>query len=222
MDHCWPKHEYLKQNGTMKLCINCKIVGSDTDNYCGKCGNGLQEFEMESNRADPIHAREKLFDGLVELDEKLAWDRLHVSMHKGILDDVNGLATRLQLQELPLGEVPPDQLPDVTGTFFAEIDDPWNVEIRLPNGFVTEAGAGCYITSVTSMRPGIQKLFVSTEASAAKIDDNFGVVSYAVISCPRCETKFLHESGDDDLEFDRDDAEQDCVACGGSGEWVLG
>lgn len=54
----------------------------------------------------------------------------------------------------------------------------------------------------------------------AKDDCPDWAISYLAVACPRCH--LMYTKGDEDIYLDLDDdwIQDDCIACGGSGEWV--
>lgn len=197
----------------VNICLACGIVGNASAKFCSACGRELTGF---SSSADV----ETQYGGLVEDDTSAEWLGLFDGLNNSIL--VNLKLLKEQLVEIEPGS--PQSAGSQKVVFIEIEDDPWGVSIPMPNGEVAEPWAACYFRQWVPSDVFEGKFFAFAANSALGSELPERIISYAVISCPRCEWQFNQTEAaiEGDEEFDRELAESDCLACNGSGEWVLG
>lgn len=196
---------------SVNICLSCGYVASMNAKFCSGCGSALTLISSNSGGTEEID-----FSSLVADDNQSEWSNLYTGLNAAITEKTmtflnSGWNVAIEHMEVRPGVV-----------FLVEVeDDPWSVSVELPSGSVSEAWAGCYLKISETLDNG-QKFLVSTSQNFLRVAPTGVLITYAVIPCPRCEAIFLQSSEDEDAEFEREDAITDCVACNGSGEWVLG
>ena len=195
----------------VKICLSCGLVANATAEFCSACGQALTQFGTAN---DSTHR----FERLVESDSSANWASLYNTLNSPI-------AGKLRLLKSALVPKPIAEAGIIQGLIVGEIeDDPWSVSIQLPNGEASAPWAACYFRHISPQEEFEGQLFSLSEEAFLGIAENSKVVSYALIPCPRCEWIFnqTEVAIEGEEEFDRDLADPECIACGGSGEWVLG
>jgi hypothetical protein len=169
------------------------------------------------------HLMEQYFEALVAEDTVEAWAALKKEMpwRWAPSNEEKKLAKQLGLQVLDVDIYNPEEIrslldnsPD--GTIFGDF---WHEPML-------EIGAGFYphlltcqvllpLSKESNPNQDLTNLFRS---STAITSDDFSPISLMVIVCPRCQLRATE--GDPDNEVEPEEcAYDDCIACGGSGEW---
>lgn len=167
---------------------------------------------------------EKYFESLVSEDTPEAWAALRAPMPWSWApsDQEKALFQQLDLQELEIQVSDSEQVQQqlessADGTTFGEF---YLEPVLSINGSFYPYIVNCLqITSLPKgSNPSLGNLVALYESKSAVVTDDFSPISYLVIVCPRCQLQFTE--GDTDAEFSPEDCVfDDCLACGGAGEW---
>jgi hypothetical protein len=166
---------------------------------------------------------EDYFKVLVAEDSVEAWESLKKLMpwRWGPSDEEKGLAKKLGLQVLDVDVYNPEEIrslldnsPD--GTIFGDF---WSEPmLKFGEGFYPQV-LNCQVllplAKDSNPNQDLTNLFRSKTPNTSV---DFSPVSLMVIVCPRCQLQFT--AGDPDVDVEPEEcAFDDCIACGGSGEW---
>lgn len=168
-------------------------------------------------------AMEDYFKGLVAEDSIEAWGELKKTMpwRWSPSDEEKELAKKLGLQVLDIDIYNSeairsllDSSPD--GTIFGDF---WSEPmLEIGEGFYPHVLICQVMLPLSKDSNPNQDLTNLFRSSTAITSDDFSPISLMVIVCPRCQLRATE--GDPDNEVEPEEcAFDDCIACGGSGEW---
>jgi hypothetical protein len=166
---------------------------------------------------------EEYFKDLVAEDSVEAWETLKKAMPWGWTPtkEEKKLAKKLGLQVLDVDIYNPEEIrslldnsPD--GTIFGDF---WSEPmLELGEGFYPHVLTCQVLLPLSKDSNPNQELTNLFRSKTPITSDDFSPVSLMVIVCPRCQLRFTE--GDPDVDVEPEDcAFDDCIACGGSGEW---
>lgn len=176
---------------------------------------------MDSNKVG--RSMKDYFKVLVAEDTVEAWVALKEEMPWRLApsNEEKKLAKQLGLQVLDVDIYNPEEIrslldnsPD--GTIFGDFwSEPW---LEIGEGYsphVLNCQVLLPLAKDSNPSQDLTNLFRSSTAIAS---DDFSAISLMVIVCPRCQLRATE--GDPDNEVEPEEcAFDDCIACGGSGEW---
>ena len=167
---------------------------------------------------------EQYFESLVAEDSVEAWDALKELMpwdDRGPSDEQKSLVKQLGLQVLEIDTDDPEEVQTLLvnsqeGTVFGEF---WFEPFLEIGGNFYPFLLTCQIlvplSADSKTNHDLSNLYKSSIPIAV---ENFSPISLMVIVCPRCQLRFTE--GDPDIEIEPEECRfEDCIACGGSGEW---
>jgi hypothetical protein len=170
-----------------------------------------------------VISMEEYFEALVAEDTVEAWAALKKKMPWALApsSEEKKLAKQLGLKVLDIDIYNPEEIrslldnsPD--GTIFGDF---WHEPfLEIGGGFYPQL-LNCQVLLPLSKdsTPNHELTNLFRSKTAVKNDD-FSPISLMVIVCPRCELRFTE--GDSDIEAEPEECVfEDCIACGGSGEW---
>lgn len=214
----WPGYKVSVMGEITKVCLQCGLVGNPQAMFCSYCGAELTSFMQQSETSNEAT---QILSALVPEDTVEAWAKLASELKKRVQSDFTKLSNKYGFVRLDVESLT-SPLPAANGQrYCADIDDPWNAVIEIKPGLIMDAWAGCYIVPVGDIPDELQRLYLVTSQEDFSQED-FPCLTYIVISCPRCELILTEQSDDEDFEFERDMAIANCIACSGSGEWLIG
>ena len=166
---------------------------------------------------------EDYFKVLVAQDTAEAWAALKQEMPWGWApsNEEKKLAKKLGLQVLDVDVYNPEEIRSLLdksedGTIFGEF---WSEPmLEIGEGFYPHV-LNCQVLLPLSKDSNPNQDLTNLFRSKTPItSDDFSPISLMVIVCPRCQLRFTE--GDPDVDLEPEEcAYEDCISCGGSGEW---
>lgn len=166
---------------------------------------------------------EEYFEGIVAEDSVEAWAALKDSMPWSWApsDQQKKLFKQLDLQDVEIDTEDPEEITALLqssqdGTIFGEFWFEPSIEI---GGDFYPYILTCQILVPLSKESTPNHDLTNLYRSSTPIaSEDFSPISLLVIVCPRCQLRFTE--GDPDFEVGPEECRfEDCIACGGTGEW---
>ena len=166
---------------------------------------------------------EEYFEALVTEDTVEAWETLKTAMpwRRAPSSEDKKLAKKLGLQVLDVDIYNPEEIRSLLdnsadGTIFGDF---WSEPmLEIGEGFYPHLLNCQVLLPLAKGSTPNQDLTNLFRSKTPITSDDFSPISLMVIVCPRCQLRFTE--GDPDVDVEPEEcAYEDCIACGGSGEW---